>query len=170
MPGGGIRAYNHPDLDLSATDRVRALYNELTAPPPAGESVCFDALPLHHARLVSASAAAQRTTWSFTVAPELCNKTGNLHGGCAATLLDSLTSTALLTAARPGFLDGGHVSRTLSCTYLRPVPAGTECVVECWIVAAGKRTAHVAGEIRLKDGKVCVSCVHDKAVLVRAKL
>ena len=48
---------------------------------------------------------------------------------------------------------------------------GTECVVEYWVVAAGKRTANVRGEIRTKkDGKVCVSCVDDKAVFERAKL
>jgi uncharacterized protein (TIGR00369 family) len=170
MPGG-IRAYQQPNLSLPVADRVRALYAELTAPPLApGESVCFDALPLHHARFVSASAEDQSTLWSFTCGPELCNKGGNLHGGCAATLLDSLTSTVLLTIARPGFLDGGHVSRTLSCTYLRPVPMGIECVVECWVVAAGKRTANVRGEIRTKDGKVCVACVHDKAVFERPKL
>ena len=51
-------------------------------------------------------------------------------------------------------------------------------MVECWVVAAGKRTACVQGEIRLKEedgggkgkGKVFVSCVHDKAVFERAKL
>ena len=169
MPDG-IRAYQQPNLSLSATDRVLALYNELTAPPPVGESVCFDTLPLQYATFVSASTESQSTSWSFIAAPELCNKGGNLHGGCAATLLDSLTSTALLTIARPGFLDGGHVSRTLSCTYLRPVPMGTECVVECRVVAAGKRTANLSGEIRTKDGKVCVACVHDKAVFERAKI
>jgi uncharacterized protein (TIGR00369 family) len=166
----GIQAYQRPNLSLSPTDRVRVLYDELIAHPPAGASICFDALPLQHATFVSASAETQSTLWTFTCAPELCNKSGNLHGGCAATLLDSLTSTVLLTIARPGYLDGGHVSRTLSCTYLRPVPMGAEVVVECWVVAAGKRTANVRGEIRTKDGKVCVACVHDKAVFERAKL
>jgi len=42
--------------------------------------------------------------------------------------------------------------------------------VECRVVAAGKRTANVSGEIRTKDGKVCVTCVHDKAVFEKAKL
>jgi acyl-coenzyme A thioesterase 13 len=166
----GIRAYPQPNLSLSVGDRVLDLHNGLTAPLPDGESVCFDTLPLQHATFVSASAESQSTSWSFTAAPALCNKGGNLHGGCAATLLDSLTSATLLTIAKPGFLDGGHVSRTLSCTFLRPVPMGTECVVECRVVAAGKRTANVTGEIKTKDGKVCVTCVHDKAVFERVKL
>jgi uncharacterized protein (TIGR00369 family) len=170
MPAG-IRALIQPELSLSVPDRLRALYDELMARPAPGEAVSFDVLPLKHTALVSASAESQSALWSFRCAPELCNKSGSLHGGGAATLLDSLTSAVLLTIARPGFLAGGHVSRTLSCTYLRPVPMGAECVVECWVVAAGKRTANVRGEIRTKaDGKVCVSCVHDKAVVERVKL
>lgn len=94
----------------------------------------------------------------------LCNKGGNLHGGAAATLLDSLTSTSLLTIAKPGFLDAGHVSRNLNTTYLRPVPVGSKCTVECEVVAAGKNTAMVRGVIKNADGKVAVFCVHDKAV------
>lgn len=96
--------------------------------------------------------------------PILCNKGGNLHGGAAATLLDSLTSTALLTIAKPGFLDAGHVSRNLNTTYLRPLPSGTKCTVECNVVAAGKNTAMVKGVIKTLDGKIAVFCAHDKAV------
>lgn len=37
-------------------------------------------------------------------------------------------------------------------------------IVECEVVAAGKNTALVRGDIKTLDGKTCVSCVHDKAV------
>lgn len=160
-------AYRGPDVSMSPHDRCLALHAALISDP---DYTGFDIAPLKQSKLISASAETQSTKWSFTVTDNLCNKGGNLHGGCAATLLDSLTSTALLTVARPGFLDGGHVSRTLSCTYLRPVASGTECIVECWVVAAGKRTANVRGEIRTADGKVCVACVHDKAVLEKPQL
>ena len=160
-------AYRGPDLSMSPHDRCLALHAALISDT---SYTGFDIAPLKQAKLISASSETQSTLWEFTVTDELCNKGGNLHGGCSATLLDSLTSTALLTIARPGFLDGGHVSRTLACTYLRPVPSGTKCIVECWVVAAGKRTANVRGEIRGMDRKVCVSCVHDKAVLEKPQI
>jgi acyl-coenzyme A thioesterase 13 len=178
LPMEGPGAYQRPDLSLPVKARVQALFDALTSgPAPIDSSKSFtpyDMLPLKYTRLISASepkgSQPGSTVWSFTSDPTLCNRGGNLHGGCAATLLDSLTSTALLTIAKPGFLDGGHVSRTLSCTYLRPVPMGEECTVECWVVSGGKRTAHVGGQIKLKDGRVAVTCVHDKAVLVRGEV
>jgi len=164
-PQPGNDAYQKPDLSLSAYDRCLALHAALIADSAYSG---FDTVPLRSAKLISASAETQCTKWEFICTDAVCNKGNNLHGGAAATLLDSLTSTALLTIARPGFLDGGHVSRTLTTTYLRPVPSGMKCIVECWVVAAGKRTANVRGEIRSLDGKICVSCVHDKAVFERA--
>lgn len=161
MATKGISSYNNPDLSLPVEDRIRALHNELIN---TSDYKGFDTSPLAACRFVSASEAAQSTTWTLHVTPELCNKSGNLHGGAAATILDSLTSTALLTIAKPGFLDAGHVSRSLICTYTRPVPAGTTVRIECEVVAAGKNTALVRGVIRTADGKACVHCSHDKAV------
>lgn len=106
------------------------------------------------------------TRWEMEIGSHLCNKTGNLHGGAAATILDNLTSTALLTIAKPGFLDGGHVSRTITMSYLRPVPMGSKVTIDCEVQAAGRNTANILGKVFL-DGKLCVTCVHDKAVFTR---
>lgn len=161
------RAYYNPNLSLPIDERVKALFNEIIADPNYNG---FDVAALKHCTFISASAEKQSTSWELNVTPDLCNKSGNLHGGAAATILDSLTSTALLTIAKPGFLDAGHVSRTLSTTYTRPVPAGTKCRVECEVVAAGKNTAMVRGIIMTMDGKACVHCAHDKAVFKKANL
>jgi len=168
MPKTG--AYKKMDFSLTPMERVEALWLDLTTDPDYDG---FDTVPLRHVRLLSASAdnGKGRTTFELTVSPSLCNKGGNLHGGAAATLLDSLTSTALTVIAKPGFLDGGHVSRSITMTYLRPVPAGTTVTVECDVVAAGRNTAHIMGVIKTLDGKVCVTCAHDKAVFPKkAKL
>ena len=100
----------------------------------------------------------------------MCNLGGQLHGGAASTILDNLTSTVTHLVARKGFLDKGSVSRTLNLTFLRPVPLGTKCRVEADLMSAGRTLAHVRGVIRDADGKVCVSCVHDKAVVQEPKL
>jgi uncharacterized protein (TIGR00369 family) len=157
----GIRSYFKTDYSIPVEARIQNLINELCH-NPAYEG--FDSLPLRQAKFISCDVASQSTKWEFTVTPILCNKGGNLHGGAAATLLDTLTSTALLCISKPGFLDAGHVSRNLNTTYLRPLPAGTKCIVECSVVAAGKNTAMVKGELKTLDGKIGVLCVHDKAV------
>ncbi|KAF2651508.1 Thioesterase/thiol ester dehydrase-isomerase [Lophiostoma macrostomum CBS 122681] len=105
------------------------------------------------------------TIYSLTVEPFMCNQSGNLHGGAAATIFDTCTSISVTAISRDGFWDSGHVSRTLNCTYLRPVPGGEKIFVECEIVHAGKRLGLLKGVIKTKDGKVCVTCEHNKAAV-----
>lgn len=64
-------------------------------------------------------------------------------------------------------MDAGTVSRSITMTYLRPVPAGTKVRMICTAVSGGKRLAHCIGQIETLDGKVCVTMVHDKAVVPR---
>lgn len=103
-------------------------------------------------------------TFSFTVQPEHCNRGGNLHGGCAATLFDFLTTLPLaLVNDRPGYWQFLGVSRTLSCSYLRPAPCGEELVAECDIVAIGRTLCHLRGVLRRKrDNAIVATCEHHK--------
>ena len=95
----------------------------------------------------------------MTVAPALCNKLGTLHGGCAATLVDVLTSTILLALAQPG-----SVSRSLGLKYVRAAPMGSEVLIVSELVHVGRKLALVRCEIRRADtGDVCVIGEHDKA-------
>lgn len=152
-------------LKYSLEDRVKSVSKMIVYDP---EFYGFDTYALRPS-LTLISVAPSKTTWEMEIGSHLCNKSGNLHGGAAATILDNLTSTALVTVAREGFCDGGHVSRTITMSYLRPVPMGAKVKIESEVVAAGKKTANLAGRIML-DGKVCVTCVHDKAVIPRANL
>ncbi|KAK2759482.1 hypothetical protein FQN54_002960 [Arachnomyces sp. PD_36] len=118
-----------------------------------------------HARFESATPGPPpRATFLLTVAPELCNGLGNLHGGCATTIIDNLSSTLLLGGSRPGFYSLGGVSRNLTLTYLRPVPEGTEIRIVCEVVQTGRRLALLRGEIRkADDNTLCVVASHEKA-------
>jgi acyl-coenzyme A thioesterase 13 len=98
------------------------------------------------------------------VSPNLCNYMGNLHGGCAATLIDVLSTTILLGVSRPGRFALGGVSRNLKVTYLRPVPEGAEIRLVCVLVHAGKRLALLRAEIqRVDNGDLCIVGEHEKA-------
>ena len=78
----------------------------------------------------------------------------NLHGGCTATIFDFCTTTALFPMSKPGFWEYAGVSRTLNVTYLKGVPVGEVCMVECEVVAIGKRLGMYArGRENRKRGK-----------------
>lgn len=169
MSGSGSGSERNPSrlvwqtgsfLKLSIADRVLALHAAITKDP---EYFGFDTHSLRDTNITLTSASPNRTVWEMDIPTHLCNKSANLHGGAAATLLDNLTSTALMTIAKPGFLDGGHVSRTITMSYLRPVPQGSHVTVDCEVQAAGRNTANIVGKVYL-NGKLCVTCVHDKVV------
>ncbi|KAF2741904.1 Thioesterase/thiol ester dehydrase-isomerase [Sporormia fimetaria CBS 119925] len=126
------------------------------------ESATFEPTPSnpHHAT----------TVFSMTVPRELCNMTGNLHGGAVALIFDICTSTAINACSRDGFWDTGHVSRTLNCTYLRPAPEGSKIFVESEVVHLGKRMGLIKGVIKTEDGKTCYTCEHGKAAVGGATL
>lgn len=106
-----------------------------------------------------------KVVWEVTVTEKMLNRTGNLHGGCAATLGDLLSGTAWMTIARPGYMDAGHVSRTLTTTYFRPAPLGTVMRIYCESVSVGKTLAHCKADFKTLDGKMLVSVTHDKALI-----
>lgn len=58
------------------------------------------------------------------------NWSNNMHGGAQASILDYVTSTALVTIARKDFWYSAGVSRTINMTYLRPAPVGETLLAE----------------------------------------
>lgn len=156
-------AYQNPDTSLPLKERVESLLNAIVHDP----DYCGPDTMAHRAGDITLTKAELgRTEWTMNITAAHCNKSKNLHGGMACIILDNLTSTALLTLAKPGFLDAGHVSRTITMSYLRPVPLGSKVTVVCEAVQAGRNTANVKGEIQI-DGKTCVTCIHDKVVFQR---
>ncbi|RMZ76222.1 hypothetical protein DV738_g5051, partial [Chaetothyriales sp. CBS 135597] len=137
-------------------DRVRAMHDLIT------HKSLHDSVLLKNARLVGVGRGT--TSWEIDIETHFCNMTGNLHGGAAATILDNLTSSAFVTLNEAGTLNTGTVSRTITMTYLRPVPLYSTARIECRVVAAGRTLVNLYGEI-LVDGKVCVTCTHDKAIV-----
>lgn len=88
-----------------------------------------------------------------------------LHGGAVALIFDICTSMTIGPVARRDFWNTGHVSRTLNCTYLRPVPQGSKCTVESEIVHLGRRVGMLRGRILDEKGRTCYTCEHGKAAV-----
>jgi uncharacterized protein (TIGR00369 family) len=87
----------------------------------------------------AASKPTGKVVYEYVCHQSHTNRLGNLHGGCAATIFDVCTTTALFPMAKPGFWSFAGVSRTLNVTYLRPIPVGETIIIECEVVAVGKR-------------------------------
>ncbi|KAM0431843.1 hypothetical protein ACHAPT_005094 [Fusarium lateritium] len=115
-----------------------------------------------HISLVSVD-SEKSCTFLFTVQPDNCNRHRSLHGGCAASLFDYLTTLPIALVNRPGFWQSMGVSRTLNVTYMRPVPVGEEVLIECEIIQVGRKLATLRGTMRRRsDGLLMATCEHGK--------
>ncbi|KAK6340767.1 hypothetical protein TWF696_009087 [Orbilia brochopaga] len=101
-------------------------------------------------------------TYTFYVEPRYANLSGNLHGGAAATIFDVATTMTLALVQKPEFWEYWGVTRTLSCSYLRPVQSNKYVTIQCEIVGLGKRLVHIKGTMKDKEGRVLITCEHDK--------
>jgi uncharacterized protein (TIGR00369 family) len=80
------------------------------------------------------------------------NPIGTVHGGFAATLLDSAMSCAVHTTCAPGV---GYTTVEIKVNYVRPITEGTGTVTaEGRTIAVGSRIATAEGRITDRDGKV----------------
>lgn len=163
-------------FDFSISDplaRIQAMYKLASGPNYAhadtwGACITATAIPLAASLPTPTSCNA---TFLLPVTQALCNPMGTLHGGCAATAFDILTSCAIAPLARPDAFSTGGVTRTLNCAYLRPVPEGMTVVMECEVMNLGSRLCHVRATLREARrvgesweacGPVLVTCEHGK--------
>jgi uncharacterized protein (TIGR00369 family) len=95
--------------------------------------------------------------------PSLENAIGMLHGGVAASMLDTAMGAAantLLPAA------SGAVTLDLSITYLRPAtPASAPITATGKVVNLGRTVAYVTGEVTDAKGRLVAHAVGNFSVL-----
>lgn len=113
-----------------------------------------------------------KVVFEVNVVQQLCNPMHNMHGGAVALLADMATTMAAAPAAREGFWEFGGVSRTLSVTFIKPIPRGTTARVECTLLSVGARLSLLRCIIKdsvshallatAEHGKVALSAQIDK--------
>jgi uncharacterized protein (TIGR00369 family) len=105
------------------------------APPPIAEALGFTAIEAEPGRCVFALEPAE---WMF-------NPIGSVHGGVAATLLDSCMGCAIHTTLPRG---SGYTTTDLQIRYLRGMRVDTGRVLaEGTVVHAGRRQATAEGRL-----------------------
>jgi len=76
---------------------------------------------------------------------------GIAHGGILSTILDEAAGRAIMIGAED---DPFWVTARLEIRFRKPTPTETPLEVVGWVVKKRRRSARVAGEIRLADGTV----------------
>ena len=102
----------------------------------------------------------------FTVAKEHLNGAGSLHGGYIATIIDHVTSYALISAnSHPG------VSIDLRVSYLKNAVEGEDVIVEANTLKAGKSLAFTDCVLKKKkDGSIIAKGGQTKFVDIKQEI
>ncbi|KAK6350793.1 hypothetical protein TWF718_003979 [Orbilia javanica] len=131
--------------------------DEKDTSPTWGKSIYADLKAVRASLTPNASA-----TFNFFIKDEYTNRSGNLHGGCTASIFDVATSMILVLVQKEGFWMRWGVSRTLNVSYLRPVPAGITVQVHCEVVSLGKRLVQMRALMTDEAGNILATCEHGK--------
>ncbi|GMK54838.1 hypothetical protein CspeluHIS016_0114240 [Cutaneotrichosporon spelunceum] len=107
-----------------------------------------------------------RAVYMVVVGEDMCNHMKNLHGGAAATLVDTVTSVTLALLATDSFWGYPMISgvtAALDMTYYDAAPLGTKMRLTCTVEHAGGALANLRGELTDWDtGKPYASGTHIK--------
>jgi uncharacterized protein (TIGR00369 family) len=122
-------------LKLSGLGYIRAIASGALPAPPVAELLGFEIVEAEEGRAVFAIEPAE---WMY-------NPIGMVHGGIAATILDSCMGCAVHTTLAAGV---GYTTTDLQVRYIRAMGETTGRVLaEGRVVHAGRRTATAEGRV-----------------------
>src|SRR5881409_2097459 len=126
--------------ELSGLEHLRLLADGTLPPPPMNVLMGFDLVEVDDGRVVFAATPSER----------LYNPLGSVHGGFAATLLDSAMGCAVQTRLPAGV---GYTTLELSVNLVRGITVATGPVLaEGTVRHAGRRTATAEAALTAEDG------------------
>ena len=140
---------------LSGLELMRAIVAGTLPPPPIARLLDFAVIEVDHGRAVFAMQPAE---WMY-------NPIGSVHGGVAATLLDSCMGCAVHTTLEAGI---GYTTADLQVRYVRAMSHATGRVLaEGRVVHAGKRTATAEGRLFVESDERLIAHGSTGCVILR---
>jgi uncharacterized protein (TIGR00369 family) len=122
-------------LEQPGLDYLRQIAAGTLPPPPIARLLEFSITEVEPGRVVFAVEPAE---WMY-------NPIGSVHGGVAATILDSCMGCAVHSTLGPGV---GYTTTDLHVRYIRAMTASTGPVLaEGRLIHAGRRTATAEGRL-----------------------
>lgn len=100
------------------------------------------------------------------VAEEHINMMGTLHGGCTASLVDVVSTVALMSQCQGlTSMPVAGVSVDLNITYLKAAKLGEDILIDAKTLKAGQNLAFLSVDIRNKaDGSLIATGKHTKFI------
>ena len=122
------------------TELIKAVFDKIIKTPNFGQC-------LRKLKIVSAENG--HCTAQFIVSEEHLNLGGTLHGGCTSTIIDCISTYAVMTqgTGAPG------VSVDLHVTFMKPALPGELVTVDAKTVRVGKRLAYLSVDLTKNEGK-----------------
>jgi uncharacterized protein (TIGR00369 family) len=121
--------------DMTGLEHLEAIRDGALPPPPIAQLLGIDLVEL----------GLGRATFETVPGEQHYNPIGVVHGGLAATLLDSAMGCAVQTTLDAGV---GYTTLDLNCTFVRPMTTDTGRVLcEGTVVHKGSRVATAEGRV-----------------------
>jgi uncharacterized protein (TIGR00369 family) len=122
-------------IELPGLQAMQAIVDGTLAPPPIARLLALELVEVQEGRAVFAIEPAE---WMY-------NPIGSVHGGIAATILDSCMGCAVHTTLEAGV---GYTTADLQVRYIRAMSHTTGRVLaEGRVVHTGRRTATAEGRL-----------------------
>ena len=129
-------------VELDGLSALRAVMTGELPPPPMAALMGMELLEVD----------AGRALFAATPGPQHYNPLGTVHGGLAATLIDSATGCAVHTTLPAGT---AYTSIEIKVSYLRAITVDTGPVtVTGRVTKPGRRVAFADGEARDGEGRL----------------
>ncbi|MDX6668440.1 MAG: hypothetical protein QOK04_1820 [Solirubrobacteraceae bacterium] len=141
--------------ELSGLEYMRALVAGDFPPPPMAELMDFTLIEVEEGRAVFRGVPGEQHL----------NPIGSVHGGFAATLLDSALGCAVHTTLPAGI---GYSTLELAVNLVRGItPATGPVLAEGHLVHAGRRTATAEARLTAEDGGALLAHAKTTCLILR---
>ncbi len=142
-------------MRLSGIDYLGAIANGDFPPPPIARMLGLELVEIERGRALFSMEPAE---WMY-------NPIGSVHGGIAATILDSCMGCAVHTTLEAGV---GYTTADLQVRYIRAMGDATGRVrAEGRVVHAGRRTATAEGRLFVESDETLIAHASTGCVILR---
>jgi uncharacterized protein (TIGR00369 family) len=142
-------------LELTGLECMQAIVDGALPPPPIARLLDFELVEVQDGRALFAMQPAE---WMY-------NPIGSVHGGIAATILDSCMGCAVHTTLEAGV---GYTTTDLHIRYIRAMSDTTGRVLaEGRVIHRGKRTATAEGRLFVESDERLLAHASTGCVILR---